>query len=147
MTEVYSWATPNGHQVHVMLEECGLPQRAHAVDIGAGSPFKPEFLSISPHHRIPAIVDPDGPVGQPISLLESSAILLQVAGKTGPFLPADVSGSYERRRSPPARPVRRDRRAPGLDALHRGAGGAAQAGSGRRGAREPVWQRAAPAAL
>jgi GST-like protein len=61
MIEVYSWATPNGHKVHIMLEECGLPYRAHAVDIGAGDQFKPEFLAISPNNKIPAIVDPDGP--------------------------------------------------------------------------------------
>ena len=61
MIEVYSWATPNGHKVHIMLEECGLPYRAIPVDIGAGDQFKPEFLAISPNNKIPAIVDPDGP--------------------------------------------------------------------------------------
>jgi hypothetical protein len=61
MIEVYSWATPNGHKVHIMLEECGLPYRAHPVDIGAGDQFKPEFLAISPNNKIPAITDPDGP--------------------------------------------------------------------------------------
>ena len=89
MIEVYSWATPNGHKVHIMLEECGLPYRVHAVDIGAGDQFKPEFLAISPNNKIPAIVDPDGPDGQPISLFESGAILLYLADKTGRFLPAD----------------------------------------------------------
>ena len=64
MIEVYSWATPNGHKVHIMLEECGLPYRAHAVDIGAGDQFKPEFLAISPNNKIPAIVDPDGQIGR-----------------------------------------------------------------------------------
>jgi GST-like protein len=67
MIEVYSWATPNGHKVHIMLEECGLPYRATAVDIGAGDQFKPEFLAISPNNKIPAIVDPDGPDGRPMS--------------------------------------------------------------------------------
>ncbi|BAL96264.1 glutathione binding-like protein [Rubrivivax gelatinosus] len=95
MIEVYSWATPNGHKVHVMLEECGLPYRVHAVDIGAGEQFAPEFLAISPNNKIPAIVDPDGPDGQPISLFESGAILLYLAGKTGRFLPASVRGKYE----------------------------------------------------
>ena len=95
MIEVYSWATPNGHKVHIMLEECGLPYRVHAVDIGAGDQFKPEFLAISPNNKIPAIVDPDGPDGQPISLFESGAILLYLAGKTGRFLPADTRGRYE----------------------------------------------------
>jgi GST-like protein len=95
MIDVYSWATPNGHKVHIMLEECGLPYRVHAVDIGAGDQFKPEFLAISPNNKIPAIVDPDGPDGQPISLFESGAILLYLAAKTGLFLPADVRGKYE----------------------------------------------------
>ena len=95
MIEVYSWATPNGHKVHIMLEECGLPYRAHAIDIGAGDQFKPEFLAISPNNKIPAIVDPDGPDGTPISLFESGAILLYLAGKTARFLPAEVRGKYE----------------------------------------------------
>ena len=113
MIEVYSWATPNGHKVHIMLEECGLPYRAHAVDIGAGDQFKPEFLAISPNNKIPAIVDPDGPDGKPISLFESGAILLYLAGKTGRFLPADaarqvrgaaVADVPDGRRRPDARP-------------------------------------------
>jgi glutathione S-transferase len=95
MIEVYSWPTPNGHKVHVMLEECGLAYRAHPVDIGAGDQFKPEFLAISPNNKIPAITDPEGPDGQPISLFESGAILLYLAGKTGRFLPADTRGKYE----------------------------------------------------
>jgi GST-like protein len=95
MIEVYSWATPNGHKVHVMLEECGLPYRVHAVDIGAGEQFDPGFLKISPNNKIPAIVDPDGPEGRPISLFESGAILLYLAGKTGKFLPESVSAKYE----------------------------------------------------
>lgn len=95
MIEVYSWATPNGHKVHIMLEECGLPYRAHAVDIGTGDQFKPEFLAISPNNKIPAIVDPVGPDGAPISLFESGAILTYLAGKTGLFLPATTRGRYE----------------------------------------------------
>ena len=95
MIEVYSWATPNGHKVHIMLEECGLPYRTHAVDIGAGAQFSPEFLAISPNNKIPAIVDPEGPDGQPMSLFESGAILLYLAGKTGRLLPTDVRGKYE----------------------------------------------------
>ena len=95
MIEVYSWATPNGHKVHIMLEECGLPYRVHAVDIGAGDQFKPEFLAISPNNKIPAIIDPDGPEGQPLSLFESGAILLYLAGKTGKLLPASIRGKYE----------------------------------------------------
>ncbi|MDE2146816.1 MAG: glutathione S-transferase N-terminal domain-containing protein [Burkholderiales bacterium] len=94
MIEVYSWATPNGHKVHIMLEECGLPYRAHAVDIGAGAQFDPAFLALSPNNKIPALLDPDGPDGAPISLFESGAILLYLASKTGRFLPADLRGRW-----------------------------------------------------
>jgi GSH-dependent disulfide-bond oxidoreductase len=95
MIEVYSWATPNGHKVHIMLEECGLPYHVNPVDIAAGDQFKPEFLAISPNNKIPAIVDPDGPDGQPISLFESGAILMYLAAKTGRFMPASTRGRYE----------------------------------------------------
>jgi GSH-dependent disulfide-bond oxidoreductase len=95
MIEVYSWPTPNGHKVHVMLEECALPYKAIAVDIGKGDQFRSDFLAISPNNKIPAIVDPDGPDGQPISLFESGAILLYLAGKTGRFLPSSTRGKYE----------------------------------------------------
>ena len=93
--EVYSWPTPNGHKVHIMLEECNLPYRAIGVDIGAGDQFRPEFLAISPNNKIPAITDPVGPDGKPISLFESGAILLYLAGKTGRLLPADTREKYE----------------------------------------------------
>ncbi|MBB3281697.1 glutathione S-transferase N-terminal domain-containing protein [Mitsuaria sp. BK037] len=95
MIEVYSWPTPNGHKVHIMLEECRLPYRVIPVDIGAGEQFDASFLAISPNNKIPAIVDPDGPDGQPMSLFESGAILLYLAGKTGQFLPPDTRGRYE----------------------------------------------------
>jgi GST-like protein len=95
MIEVYSWPTPNGHKVHIMLEECGLAYRVHPVDIGAGDQFAPDFLAISPNNKIPAITDTDGPDGAPISLFESGAILLYLAGKTGKLLPGDVRGKYE----------------------------------------------------
>ena len=95
MIEVYSWATPNGHKVHIMLEECGLAYRTIPVDIGEGDQFKPDFLAISPNNKIPAIVDPDGPDGQPISLFESGAILLYLAGKTGKLLPDSTRARYE----------------------------------------------------
>ena len=95
MIDVYSWPTPNGHKVHIMLEECGLPWRVHAVNIGKGDQFEADFLAISPNNKIPAIVDPDGPDGAPISVFESGAVLLYLAGKTGRFLPADVRGKYE----------------------------------------------------
>lgn len=94
MIDVYTWPTPNGHKVHIMLEECGLPYTVHAVDIGAGDQFKPDFLRISPNNKIPAIVDSDGPDGKPISLFESGAILLYLAAKTAKFLPEDVRGKY-----------------------------------------------------
>jgi GSH-dependent disulfide-bond oxidoreductase len=95
MIDVYSWATPNGHKIHIMLEECGLPYRVIPVNIGAGEQFAPSFLAISPNHKIPAIVDPDGPGGEPISLFESGAILLYLAAKTGRFLPADLRARYD----------------------------------------------------
>jgi GST-like protein len=84
--DVYSTATPNGHKVHIMLEECGLPYRIHHIDIGAGDQFTPAFLAISPNNKIPAIVDSDGPDGKPMSLFESGAILVYLAGKAGKFL-------------------------------------------------------------
>ena len=86
MIDLYSWATPNGHKIHIMLEECGLSYRAHPVDIGQGDQFKAEFLALNPNHRIPAITDSAGPDGKPISLFESGAILLYLAGKTGKFV-------------------------------------------------------------
>ncbi len=91
MLTVYSWPTPNGQKVHVMLEECGLRHgrdwQALAVNIGAGDQFKPEFLAISPNNKIPALLDPCGPDGKPITLFESGAILLYLAAKSGKFLP------------------------------------------------------------
>ncbi|APW38534.1 glutathione S-transferase [Rhodoferax koreense] len=95
MIQVYSWATPNGHKVHIMLEECRLAYEAIPVDIGAGDQFKPEFLKISPNNKIPALVDPDGPDGQPIALFESGAILLYLAAKTGKFLPKSDRRKFE----------------------------------------------------
>jgi GST-like protein len=95
MIDLYSWATPNGHKVHIMLEECGLPYRVHPINIGAGDQFKPEFLKISPNNKIPAIVDSEGPDGKPISLFESGAILLYLASKTGKFLPKGDRAKFE----------------------------------------------------
>jgi GSH-dependent disulfide-bond oxidoreductase len=95
MIDVFSWPTPNGHKVHIMLEECGLAYRAIPVNIGAGDQFKPEFLKISPNNKIPAITDTQGPDGRPISLFESGAILLYLAAKTGKFLPATDRAKYE----------------------------------------------------
>jgi GST-like protein len=91
MINVYSWPTPNGHKVHIMLEECGLQLgrdwQANPINIGTGDQFKPEFLAISPNNKIPALVDPVGPDGKPISVFESGAILLYLAAKTGKLLP------------------------------------------------------------
>ncbi|MFO1195820.1 MAG: glutathione S-transferase N-terminal domain-containing protein [Burkholderiaceae bacterium] len=95
MIDLYTWPTPNGHKVHIMLEECRLPYAVHPVDIGAGEQFAPGFLAISPNNRIPALRDTDGPDGEPITLFESGAILLYLAGKTGRFMPASVRGKYE----------------------------------------------------
>jgi GST-like protein len=87
--DLYSWPTPNGQKISIMLEECGLPYTYHIVNIGKGDQFKPEFLAISPNNRIPAIVDPEGPDGQPISIFESGAILQYLGRKTGQFYPMD----------------------------------------------------------
>jgi GST-like protein len=95
MIEVYSWPTPNGHKVHIMLEECALPYEAIPVNIGTGDQFKPDFLAISPNNKIPAITDPQGPDGKPISLFESGAILVYLAGKTGKLLPKGDREKYE----------------------------------------------------
>ena len=95
MIDLYTWTTPNGRKVSIMLEECGLPYRAHRVNIGQNEQFKPEFLAISPNNRIPAIVDSEGPDGKPIELFESGAILVYLAGKTGKLLPKSARGKYE----------------------------------------------------
>ncbi|MFD0669755.1 glutathione binding-like protein [Ramlibacter sp. MAHUQ-53] len=95
MIDVYSWPTPNGHKIHIMLEECGLPYRAIPVNIGKGEQFEPAFLKISPNNKIPAIVDPQGPDGRAISLFESGAILVYLASKTGRFLPQGDRERFE----------------------------------------------------
>ena len=91
MIDVYTWPTPNGHKVHIMLEETGLKYRIHAINIRVGDQFAPEFLKLSPNNRIPAILDHDGPNGKPLSLFESGAILLYLASKSGKFLPVDMT--------------------------------------------------------
>jgi GST-like protein len=88
--EAYSLPTPNGQKVHIMLEELGVPWNYHRIDIGKGEQFTPEFLAISPNNKIPAIVDPEGPDGEPISIFESGAILKYLATKFGQFYPADI---------------------------------------------------------
>ncbi len=94
MIDLYSWPTPNGHKIHIMLEEVGLPYKVHGIDIGAGAQFEPAFLKISPNNRIPAIVDNDGPGGKAISVFESGAILIYLAEKTGKLMPKDPRGRY-----------------------------------------------------
>lgn len=94
MIDLYSWSTPNGHKVHIMLEECGLPYEAHAIDINRGDQLAPAFRAINPNGRIPAIVDRDGPGGQPLAMFESGAILLYLAEKSGRFLPAAGPARY-----------------------------------------------------
>ena len=93
--DVYYWPTPNGWKITIMLEEVGLPYTVIPVNIGKGDQFKPEFLSISPNNKMPAIVDPDGPGGQPISVFESGAILQYLGRKTGRFYPADERARVE----------------------------------------------------
>jgi GST-like protein len=92
--EVWSWPTPNGHKVHIALEELELPYTMVPVNIGKGEQFRPEFLAITPNHRIPAIIDPQGPDGRTVSLFESGAILMYLAEKTGRLLPADPVERY-----------------------------------------------------
>jgi GSH-dependent disulfide-bond oxidoreductase len=95
LIDLYTWPTPNGHKIHIMLEETGLEYRVHPIDIGAGEQFKPEFLAISPNNKIPAMVDQRGPGGKPFALAESGAMLFYLASKTGKFLPADVRERWE----------------------------------------------------
>lgn len=94
MIDLYSWPTPNGQKVHILLEELGLSYKVHGVNIGTGEQFKPEFLRISPNNKIPALVDADGPDGQPLALFESGAILVYLAEKTGRLLPASGAQRY-----------------------------------------------------
>ena len=95
MIELYTWPTPNGQKVQILLEELCLPHRVHAVNIGAGDQFDPDFLVFSPNNKIPAIVDPDGPEGEPLTLFESGAILWYLADKHGRFLPPDQRARME----------------------------------------------------
>lgn len=93
--QLYSFPTPNGVKVSIALEEVGLPYEAHAVDIGKNESWTPEFLSLNPNGKIPAIIDPNGPGGKPLGLFESGAILLYLADKTGKLMPADPALRYE----------------------------------------------------
>jgi GST-like protein len=93
--QLYSLPTPNGVKVSILLEETGLPYEVHRVSFDAKDQFSPEFLSLSPNNKIPAILDPNGPEGKPLGLFESGAILIYLASKAGKFLPADTAGRYE----------------------------------------------------
>ncbi len=94
MIDLYTWPTPNGHKIHIMLEETGLAYNVIPVDSGAGDQFDPEFLKISPNNKMPAMVDPEGPGGEPIALFESGAMLIYLAEKTGQFLPSEPHARY-----------------------------------------------------
>ena len=93
--QLYSLNTPNGVKVSIMVEEIGLPYEPHFIDITKNETWGPEFLSLNPNGKIPAIIDPDGPDGQPLALFESGAILIYLAEKTGKLIPADAAGRYE----------------------------------------------------
>ncbi|SDO38175.1 glutathione S-transferase N-terminal domain-containing protein [Phyllobacterium sp. OV277] len=95
LLQLYSLPTPNGVKVSIMLEELGLPYEVHLIDIGKNESWTPEFLSLNPNGKIPAIIDPDGPDGKPLALFESGAILLYLAEKTGKFLPSDPARRYQ----------------------------------------------------
>ena len=95
MIQLYSWKTPNGRKVSVMLEEIGLPYEVHAVDLSKRQQFTPEYLAINPNNKIPSIIDSDGPRGKPLTLFESGAILLYLAEKTGKLWPQDMRKRYE----------------------------------------------------
>src|SRR3974377_687239 len=94
-TELYSWPTPNGHKITIMLEECGLAYEIKPVNIGRGDQFKPEFLAIAPNNRMPAIIDPEGSGGTPIAIFESGAILQYLGRKTGKFYPQQERARVE----------------------------------------------------
>ena len=95
MIELYTWPTPNGHKIHIMLEETGLKYNVHAVDIGKGEQFEAKFLEISPNNKIPAMIDTEGPGGKPLALAESGAMLFYLAAKTGKFLPRDMAKRWK----------------------------------------------------
>ena len=95
MIDLYSWKTSNGRKLGIMLEELGIPYKAHPIDIGEGDQFTPEFSKLNPNQKIPAMVDSDGPGGKPITLFESGAMLIYLAEKTGRFFPQDPHKRYE----------------------------------------------------
>ncbi len=95
MIQLYTWGTPNGKKVSIMLEEVELPYEVHPIDLAKGDQLKPEYLAINPNNKIPAIIDTEGPGGKPFKLFESGAILMYLAEKTGKFLPQEMAKRYE----------------------------------------------------
>ena len=95
MIDLYSWKTSNGKKASIMLEECGLDYNIHPIHIGQDDQFTPEFTAINPNGKIPAIIDQDGPGGQPYTVFESGAILMYLAEKTGQFMPTETAARYE----------------------------------------------------
>jgi GST-like protein len=94
MIQLYTWGTPNGKKVSIMLEEVGLPYAVHPINLQQGDQFKPEYLALNPNNKIPTIVDDDGPDGKPLTLFESGAILMYLAEKSGQLWPADTRQRY-----------------------------------------------------
>jgi len=94
MIDLYTWTTPNGHKIHIMLAETGLPHCVHRVDIGAGQQHRPDYKKINPNAKIPAIIDQDGPDGKPLAIFESGAILVYLAKKSGMLLPTEPFARY-----------------------------------------------------
>ncbi len=95
MIDLYTWVTPNGRKISIMLEEVGLPYEVHAVNLQKDEQLKPEYLAINPNNKIPAIVDRDGPDGKYYTLFESGAILIYLAEKTGKLMPKEARARYE----------------------------------------------------
>jgi len=95
MIDLYTWTTPNGRKISVILEEAGLPYEVHPVNLGKGEQFNPEYLAINPNNKIPVLIDRDGPGGKPLTLFESGGILIYLAEKTGKLMPRESSGRYE----------------------------------------------------
>ena len=95
MIELYTWKTSNGRKATIMLEECGLPYNLHPIDISKGDQFTPEYVAINPNSKIPAMIDSDGPDGKPYTVIESGAMLMYLAEKTGKFMPQETAARYE----------------------------------------------------
>ncbi len=95
MIDLYTWKTSNGRKATIMLEECGLPYNLHPINIGQGDQFTPEFIAINPNSKIPAMIDDEGPNGEPYTMIESGAMLMYLAEKTGKFMPSDMAARYE----------------------------------------------------